>query len=337
MSYSNLLKRVSATLPMLRLTFTAVLCTLFVVSLQAYQTGEAEEAKIRTHVTYLASDELEGRGTNSRGYIKATDYVEARFKACKLLPLIKTGGRDSYFQKFELKAHEEGNIKSEQHFDQAGSLNVLGMVEGTDPQLKQEYIVLSAHLDHLGKIDGVIHNGANDNASGSAAIMELARVIAKKPLKRSVIFALFGAEEIGLVGSKYFVNNSPVPLAKVVANINVDGVGAYIDQPGDQMKLLAIGATLPCADLEERLLQVNATTEKLELSTEDPEAYIMRSDQYNFLKRGIPVVMFTDYGNGHYHKPTDDADRLQYGKLTRLTNLIHQLTIDLGNGAGLCR
>ncbi len=322
---------------MLRLTIIMLLYALSAGSLRAYQADEAQEANIRAHVIYLASDELEGRGTNSRGYIKAADYAEAHFKAYKLLPLIKADGSGSYFQEFELKAHEERNIKSKQHFDKATSINVLGVVEGTDPKLKQEYIVLSAHLDHIGQIDGEIHNGANDNASGSAAIMELARVIAKKPLKRSVIFALFGAEEIGLVGSKYFVNNSPVPLSKVVANINVDGVGAYINQPGDQVKLLAIGAALPCADLEERLMRVNDNTEKLELSTEDPQAYIMRSDQYNFLKKEIPVVMFTDYGNGHYHKPTDDADRLQYGKLTRLTDLIHQLTINLGNGAGLCR
>lgn len=322
---------------MLRLMLVTVLCTLFADSLKAFQASKAEEANIRTHVTYLASDELEGRGTNSRGYLKATAYVEAHFEAYKLRPLIRVGGSDSYFQKFEIKEHEQRNIKSQQHFDKATSINVLGWVEGTDPHLKHEYIVLSAHLDHIGKIDEVIHNGANDNASGSAAIMELARVIAEKPLKRSVIFALFGAEEIGLAGSKYFVNNSPVPLAQVVVNVNVDGVGAYTDQPGDQVKLLAIGAALPCADLEERLMQVNATTEKLELSTNDPEAYIMRSDQYNFLRKEIPVVMFTDYGNGHYHKPTDDAHRLQYGKLTRLTNLIYQLTINLGNGTGLCR
>ncbi|GAB5528177.1 MAG: M20/M25/M40 family metallo-hydrolase [Roseivirga sp.] len=329
-------KQIFTALSMLRFIITVV-CILSSGSLLAYQGHEAVEANIRKHVTYLASDALEGRGTNSSGYLKAADYVEAHFKTNRLIPVIKAGGSGSYFQKFELKAHEYRNIKSKQHFDKATSINVLGLVEGTDPQLKHEYIVLSAHLDHIGQIDGEIHNGANDNASGSAAILELARLIARKPLKRSVIFALFGAEEIGLVGSKYFVNNSPVPLSSIITNANVDGVGAYIDQPGDQMKLLAIGAALPCADLEERLMQVNDTTEKLELSTEDPQAYIMRSDQYNFLKQEIPVVMFTDYGNGHYHKPTDDAHRLQYGKLTRLTNLIHQLTINLGNGAGLCR
>lgn len=322
---------------MLRFILTSALLFLSVGSLWSYQTEALEEENIRNHVTYLADDKREGRGTNSKGYLAAAEYVEAHFKAYKLIPLIGEGNGGSYFQKFELKEHEQRNIKSKQDFDKPASSNVIGLIEGTDPVLKDAYIVLSAHLDHVGTIDGVIHNGANDNASGSAAIMELARVIARKPLKRSVIFALFGAEEIGLVGSKYFVDNSPVPLSKVVANLNVDGIGAYVNQPGDQVKLLAIGAALPCADLQERLMTVNGETEKLEISTNDPEAYIMRSDQYNFLKKEIPVVMFTDYGNGHYHKPTDDAHRLQYGKLTRLTNLIHQLTINLGNGAGLCR
>lgn len=324
---------------MLRLITITVLLSLWVSPTRAYQDGktEVEERHIRTHVEYLADDALEGRGTNGKGYIKAAEYVEAYFKAWKLLPLMKDRGKYSYFQEFALKAHEVRNIKSKQDFDSATSRNVLGWVEGTDPILKGEYIVLSAHLDHVGTIDGVIHNGANDNATGSAVIMELARVIAQKPLKRSVIFALFGAEEIGLVGSKYFVGNSPVSLSKIVVNLNIDGVGAYVDQPGDQVKLLALGAALPCAELKERLMKVNDETEKLQLSTNDPEAYIMRSDQYNFLKKDIPVVMFTDYGNGHYHKPTDDAHRLQYGKLTRLANMIYRLTADLGNGEGLCK
>ncbi|MCE7996617.1 MAG: M20/M25/M40 family metallo-hydrolase [Roseivirga sp.] len=322
---------------MLRLIILNALLLLTTSSLLAYQNSGVEEKNIRNHVEYLAADELGGRGTNSKGYIKATDYVEAHFKAYKLLPLMKNGGKASYFQDFKLKTHEARNIKSKQDFSSVASRNVLGWIQGTDPTLKEEYIVLSAHLDHVGTIDGRIHNGANDNATGSAAIMELARVIAQKPLKRSVIFALFGAEEIGLVGSKYFVENSPVPLSKVVANLNVDGVGAYVNQPGDQVKLMALGAALPCADLQERLIKVNADTEKLELSTEDPQGYIMRSDQYNFLKNEVPVIMFTDYGNGHYHKPTDDAHRLQYGKLARLANMIYQLCGNLGNGKPLCR
>lgn len=322
---------------MLRLTSVIAFLCLTCTGLFAFQNEEVSEENIRDHVKYLASDELEGRGTNSKGYVKASDYAEAQFKSYKLRPLIKSGGAESFFQEFAIKGPFAKRIRSKQDFSQATSRNVVGWVEGTDPTLKDQYIVLSAHLDHVGKIDGVIHNGANDNATGSAAILELARVISQRPLKRSVIFVLFGAEEIGLVGSKYYVENPPVALSKVVANLNIDGIGAYVDQPGNQLKVMAIGAALPCKDLLTRLNQVNDATEKLELSTNDPQGYIMRSDQYNFLAKDVPVIMFTDYGNGHYHEPTDDAHRLQYGKLTRLVNMIHQLTCDLGDGVGLCR
>lgn len=295
--------------------------------------GHVSELNIEQHVYHLASDELGGRGTNSKGYIEASDYAAKLFKDYGLQPV---EGADGYFQNFDLTSRQATNIRSKQDFETATSRNVIGVVPGTDPALKEQYIVLTAHLDHVGTINGEIHNGANDNATGSALVMELARVIAENPGKRSVMFILFGAEEIGLVGSNYYVEHPLIPLSKTFANLNTDGVGAYINQPGDQAKLLALGADATCDELLNRLNTVNESTEKFELATDDPQNYLRRSDQYHFHRKGIPVIMFTDYGNGHYHRPTDDAHRLQYGKLARLANLIHRLTMNLADGAPLC-
>ena len=315
------------------LSFLLLLCTTFVYA----QSNGISEKLIKEHVYHLASDELEGRGTNSIGYLKASEYGEQKFKEYGLTPGISKGGKVGYFQDFELSGPQADKIRGIQYSSTPTSRNVVGVVEGTDARLKDEYIVITAHLDHLGKIDGRIHNGANDNATGSAAIIEMARVIAGQPLKRSVMFVLFGAEEIGLVGSQYFVNNPPISLDKIVANLNIDGVGAYVNQPGDEIKLLAIGADAVCSELLSRLNKVNKESEQLTLATEDPANLIRRSDQYYFHLNKVPVVMFTDYGNGNYHKPTDDADKLQYPKLTRMVNMVYQLAIDLGNGGPLCR
>lgn len=318
-------------------TTTIKLIFLFYLLFQITKASgqEPSESNIKSHVMYLSSDALGGRGTNSSGYLKATNYAKDKLESYGLDPIIGSSKDKGYLQVFDIENKYASKIKSSQDYESPTSRNVIGLVRGTE--ILEEYIVLSAHLDHLGIIDGQVHNGANDNATGSASIIELARLIAQKPLKRSVIFVLFGAEEIGFIGSKYFVDNSPIPLDQVVANLNIDGIGAYINQPGDEVKLMAIGGYELCKDLLERLETVNQQTERVELETTDRFNLLNRSDQYNFHVNQIPVIMFTDYGNGNYHLPTDDHHILQYTKLTRVTNLIYQLLINVGNGPTLCR
>ena len=152
------------------------------------------------------------------------------------------------FRPFELRGLQLG-LRLPSLRDTVASPNVVAVVEGKDARLRQEYVVVSAHLDHLGTLDGRIYNGANDDASGSAVVLSLARAIAAQPPRRSVIFALFTAEEHGLIGSRYFVLNPPVPLRAIKAELNLDQVGrlpngGLCDVAGPESMGAAIWASL---------------------------------------------------------------------------------------------
>lgn len=166
----------------------------------------AEE--LRGHVYFLASDEMKGRGTGTTEYMTAVQYAATQFRAAGLSTINSSGNnKPSYLQKFLIK-------KDSLERSSIVSYNVIGAVEGTDENLKNEYIVVGAHLDHLGIRNGEIFNGANDNATGSASVIELAESVATSPLRRSVIFLLFGAGEIGLLGSgnKFLTRNDKPPI-----------------------------------------------------------------------------------------------------------------------------
>jgi hypothetical protein len=206
------------------------------------------------------------------------------------------------------------------------SPNVIGVVRGTDANLRNEYVVYTAHLDHVGvneddEEEDVIRNGAYDNAMGVALMIETARAIAAAPPKRSVMFIALTAEESGLLGSDYFVHNPPVPIDAIVANINLD-MPLFLFPVAD---LVAFGS-------QHSSLQAVAETAAADegfFFSPDPlpeENLFMRSDQYSFVKRGIPAVflisgfnstddaidgeaLFRDYLKNHYHKPSDDMSR----------------------------
>ena len=213
----------------------------------------------------------------------------------------------------------------------AVSYNVIGIVEGTDPELKNEYVAITAHLDHLGIRGGEIYNGANDNATGSAVVMEISQAFSLAPGKRSVLFILFGAEEVGLIGSKYFVNSGLIPNDKIVANLNIDGVGRYRNQAEGQIALAAIGGSKICESFERVIYEANNQFGKTKLNNSDPNNYFARSDQYNFHKKGVPSVMFTDFGSGVYHTPQDDAEPIEYSKLSVLSKMIFKLATKIAN------
>ena len=300
------------------------LITVFIASTLVSQ---VLEKNLKDHVYYLASDELEGRGANSSGFDKAVDYSIKLFKQSKLKP----GLNDTFVQQFTLADSLLGKLTNKQNHQPALGKNVIALLEGSDPDLKESYIVISAHLDHKGMIEGEIFNGANDNATGSSSVIELARSLSKVKLKRSILFVLFGAEEIGMIGSDYFVKNPPVPLKSILFNINLDGIGAYINQEADSIGLLAVGANVDCAKFQDFMLDLNQSTSKLNLVTDDPNYYFFRSDQFRFYQKRVPAIMFTDYGNGNYHKTTDDAHRLQYGKFTEVVKFVHIFAKELSN------
>ncbi|NPA37564.1 MAG: M28 family peptidase [Chlorobi bacterium] len=209
--------------------------------------------------------------------------------------------------------------------------NVVGMVKGTEKP--DEYIVIGGHYDHLGmggpgsgsrKPDTVaVHNGADDNASGTAGVIELAQKISEKPLDRSVIFVAFSSEELGLVGSKYFVNNPPVDIKNIKAMINMDMIGRL-----DSLKRLSIGGT-GTAEETDSILDLTLKNYDFEVA-KNPQGS-GPSDHSSFYFADIPVLFITTGVHDQYHTPEDDVDRINFPGEEEVVNLVYDIASIYGN------
>ena len=219
--------------------------------------------------------------------------------------------------------------------------NVAAVVPGRDASLRGSYVAFGSHLDHIGIQSGradSIANGADDDASGAIAMLATARAFARAPVKprRSLLFVWHTAEEKGLLGSEWFTSHPTVPLDAIVAQVNADMVGRngrdtiHVVGPGTapngQSRLLgqvvdSVNAALP------RPFAIARTFD----SSADPEQLYYRSDHYNYAKRGVPVVFFTSGLHDDYHEVSDEASRIDYEKLARVSRLFHDLGTALGN------
>jgi hypothetical protein len=212
--------------------------------------------------------------------------------------------------------------------------NVAGLLEGSDPLLKDEIVVFTAHYDHVGKTrSGVIYYGADDDASGTSAVMEVAEAFAANPVKpkRSMLFMTVSGEEKGLLGSTYYVNHPLLPLDKTLANVNADMLGR-MDTKYEPMKVAnyvyVIGSDKISPDLDSLLRSANDQTVRLQLDytyndENDPNQFYRRSDHYNFAKNGIPVVFFFTGTHADYHQPTDTPDKILYDRMVSISRLIY--------------
>lgn len=299
------------------------------------------------YISVLASDSLEGRGTGTKGQKSAAIFIKNKFEKFGLLPWIKTKNGNSYFQEF--KMHKKGIKKpfdlpmflwNEKEVDEdelsnyVETENVLGYIKGSEKE--NEYIIISAHYDHLGRYEDKIFYGADDNASGTSALLEIAEAfsIAVKEnykFKRSVIFAAFTGEEKGLLGSRYFMEYPTIEPTKIAANLNVDMIG----RNGDEF-VNVIGASIITPKLEELIENVNDlyVDLRLDYSLDDgstPSSLYKRSDQYNFARFGIPAVFF--YGGYHsdYHRTSDTIDKINFSGLSKRTILIFHTAWELVN------
>jgi len=207
----------------------------------------------------------------------------------------------------------------------AVSQNVVACLEGSDPVLKNQFVVFSAHYDHLGKRDdGTIFNGADDDGSGTTAIVELAQAFASNPVrsKRSLLFIGHAGEEKGLLGSEYFTSNPLVPLENITTNLNIDMIGR-----NDSNSVYIIGSD----HLSSELHQINENANKtIGLNFDytyndvnDPNRFYYRSDHYNFAKHGIPIIFYFTGTHEDYHRPGDDVEKINFDKMQRITRLIY--------------
>ncbi|HNH40456.1 MAG TPA: M20/M25/M40 family metallo-hydrolase [Saprospiraceae bacterium] len=223
--------------------------------------------------------------------------------------------------------------------------NVVGLIEGDDPRLKHEYIVLSAHFDHLGIINGEIFNGADDNATGTAALISISKALkALKdngyPLKRSVLFLFCTGEESGLLGSRYFVNNPLVPLKHIKADINIDMIGRRDTLHAEKENYLyVIGSDKINPLLDDILNESNDKTIRYGLdytynNVDHPLRLYYRSDHYNFAEKGIPSVFLFGGFHKDYHRPSDDTMLIDFKKVEDISKLVFFTTVGLSNYSG---
>jgi Zn-dependent M28 family amino/carboxypeptidase len=272
---------------------------------------------------------------------------------------------------FELKPETKISLKLSVKSEPGHAENVVAMLEGSDPVKKNEYVVISAHLDHIGLSNAAagadnINNGADDDGSGSTALLGIAHAYAEGAAKgirpdRTIIFLWNAGEEKGLWGSQYFNEFPPVDITKVVADLNIDMIGrtapeGYKDpdpthllvKPGE---ILVVGPNISSDDMEKTLETVNGAYQKLNLNhfydatapdkTHDNlgpqprgQRIFYRSDHYNFAKMGIPIVFFTDGLHVDYHRVTDSPDKIDYVQMVKVTRTVSAVSWVLANQPG---
>ena len=249
------------------------------------------EKRMMNSIEYLASEELKGRGLGTKEIDQAADYIAQAFKEAGLKSFT-----EDYYQNFTHKFDKKGELKLK---------NVVGYIEGTDAKLKDYPVVISAHYDHLGLgwpdvrkgNEGKIHYGADDNASGVAIMLELARTMSKSKPKRSIVFLACTAEEAGLIGSRYFVAHSKDYFkGEIFANVNLDTDGSLFDK-----KLMVLNGN-SATEWKFIFMGTDYTTGvKSEVITQELDA----SDQVAFIEKGIPAVQLFTGATEHYHRPSD--------------------------------
>jgi hypothetical protein len=220
------------------------------------------------------------------------------------------------------------------HDDDARASNVVAVWRGSDPKLRDEAIIYSAHMDHVGvRMDGEVFNGADDNASGSAGLLAIASAYAnaKEKPRRSIIFLSVSGEELGLWGSQYYSDNSTWQLDKIVANINTDMIGRSGPESGPDE--VTVTPSYRHAKYSTIVRDSVGFAKQLGVSFTSGDKYYQRSDHYNFAKKGIPVVFFCSGEHEDYHKVTDTVDKLDGAKMERIARLAfwtgwHVATVD---------
>jgi hypothetical protein len=295
---------------------------LVVGSCDGPPTDEELFSSLKKDVYFLAADDLGGRAIGTTGEQKAAEYLAQEFEKLGLTPM----GTDGFFQEFTVSKpsnpHEEAVIGT----DGAGvtGRNVVAFLD----KKAEKTIVIGAHFDHLGmggqgslhRGDSAIHNGADDNASGTAALLALAKIFKYETLKSNILFIAFSGEENGLWGSNYFVKNPTIDLKTVNYMINMDMVGRLNPE-----KSLAVHGVGTSPSFPPVLDPINADSLKLVPS----ESGVGPSDHTSFYLQDLPVLHFFTGQHADYHKPSDDADKINYEGLVQVVRYISRLIAGL--------
>jgi hypothetical protein len=287
---------------------------------------------LRRHLTVIASDEMEGRQTGSEGQKKAGRYLIDEYKKAGIG---HPKGAENYYQPVPASF-----LNARRNLGLSDSENIWAFIEGTDK--KDEIVVISAHYDHVGMKNGEVYNGADDDGSGTVAIMEVAKAFQKakadgKGPRRSILILHVTGEEHGLFGSRYYSENPLFPLANTVANINIDMIGRHDKEHDNNLNYIyVIGADRLSSELHQIVEKVNADYVGITLDYKyddrnDPQRLYYRSDHYNFAKNGIPSVFLFSGLHEDYHKPGDDVEKIEFDMLTKRTKLTFAAAWEIAN------
>jgi len=228
--------------------------------------------------------------------------------------------------------------------ESAPAMNVWAVLPGSDPKLRAEYVVIGSHLDHLGKRGTTIFPGADDDASGTTGVMAVATMFVKNKVRpaRSVLFVCFAGEESGLIGSQYFVDNCPIPLASITGELQMDMIGRDEEEnvegnrgekaEDNRNSLHLIGTEKLAPALHALCLAKN---ERAGFDIEyDEERMFSRSDHANFARQGVPIAFFFTGLHRDYHRPSDTPDKIHYEKLLRVARYVYDIAFELAAQPG---
>ncbi len=287
---------------------------------------------LKTYLDTIASDKMEGRQTGSSGQKKAGLYMINHYKINQIPAAV---GATNYYQKVPAAFMEKQN-----HEILPDSENICAFIEGSE--LPNEILVLSAHYDHIGIKNEEIYNGADDNGSGTAALLAIAKAFAKAKKdghgpRRSILFLHVTGEEHGLYGSKFYAENPLFPLKNTIADINIDMIGRRDEKHSNSNHYIyLIGSNFLSTDLFDSCEMANKNSVNLEIdytynSKTDPNRYYYRSDHYNFAKNGIPSVFLFNGVHADYHQASDEAYKIEFDALAKRTQLAFAIAWDLSN------
>lgn len=362
--------------------------------------------QLKNYLSFVAADELEGRGTPSRGLDIAAKFIATNLSRLGLRP---AGDNGTYFQRIPLERYKADSAKAAADSsgaprgvagqaikqgdvapasasattdgsappgqkinrppvvtlstnqvsltaeDSSGAVttqNVVAILEGSDPVLKNEYVAIGAHYDHVGIGAAVnadkIYNGADDDGSGTVAVLALAEAFARGPRpKRSLLFIWHAGEERGLWGSRHFTDFPTVPLNGIITQLNIDMIGRS-KREGDTNPLnreltgpneiYVIGSKVMSTDLGELSDGVNKNYLNLTFNyryddPKDPNRFFFRSDHFNYARKNIPIIFYFDGVHEDYHRPSDSFDKIDYGKMERVARTVYVTAWMLGNAA----
>jgi len=291
-------------------------------------------SQMKNDLIYLSSDSLEGRATGSNGEILASEYIKKRFMELGLDPL----GTENYFQDFSFKPnstphedpHEEMSFSAKKNGSNITGKNVISFIDNK----VENTIVIGAHYDHLGYGDEnslfrgetkEIHNGADDNASGVVMLLDLASKLRHSNKKNNYLFIAFSGEELGLLGSNYFIKNPTIQKEKINYMINMDMVGRL--KKDSSLAVYGIGTSPLFKQI------VNSVNKSFKIIGN--ESGIGRSDHTSFYLNDIPVLHFFTGQHPQYHKPNDDYDKINFGGMNIISNYIFDIITELNDDGKL--